>query len=530
MKPFSRLQRQIFAMVTSLAFVTIALISLCIAMILYSQGVQNAESVLRNKNRFISTQILGYVEPLRTALLFASSHDVGIDHSRFNDDETRQKILGVFEILQNAIPNINYIFAGYEDGSLLINNYTPPDDFNAVNRPWYQVAIERHPDISDGLPYQEIISKEWMVSFGKTLVDSENNIIGVMSIDASMNAIVDALTTRDEQYPTIYHYVLDNEGHVLIHPDETLPDTLHHQVMSLLTETSDTSGKLHYQDGNHRRMAYFTKVETLGWIIVTEVDIRDIRRPILDIIFSTLTLVILGSLLTTWMMSFVLSRYLITPLQKLRRRVQEIVEGKDESRYIFPNNEIGMISEAIETLTEKALIVKNKELNEKNVLLKTLSHTDQLTSIANRRKMMEVLHTEIAQYKRYQLPFSALMFDIDYFKRINDTHGHEVGDQVLVQLAQVVTSTLRETDTLGRWGGEEFLLICPQTDIHNAKVIADKIFKAIQAHDFPCQLKVSISLGLSEFTDTHSLESLLIEIDKKMYKAKQAGRNRIQVH
>ena len=528
MKPFSRLQRQIFGVTTSLGLVTIILISFCVAMILYTQGIQNAESVLRNKNRFISTQILGYVEPLRKALLFASSDDEGIDHSHFNDDKTRKKILDLFEILQNSIPNINFIFAGYEDGSLLINNYTPPDDFNAVNRPWYQAAIERHPDISDGLPYQEIISKEWMISFGKTLVNSENNVIGVMSIDASMNAIVDALTTKDEQYPTIYHYVLNNEGIVLIHPDESLPETRHHQVMSLLTDTSNSSGKLIYQGGNHRRIAYFTKIEALGWIIITEVDIRDIHRPILDIIFSTLALVILGSILTTWMMSFVLSRYLIIPLQKLRRRVQEIVEGKDESRYVFPNNEIGMISESIEKLTEKALIVKNKELNEKNALLNALSHTDQLTSLANRRKMMEVLHTEIAQFKRYQGTFSALMFDIDFFKRINDTHGHEVGDQVLVQLAQVVKSTLRETDTLGRWGGEEFLLICPKTGFSDAQVIAEKIFNAIELHDFSCELKVTISLGLSEYTDSHSLESLLVEIDQKMYKAKQSGRNRIQ--
>ena len=272
------------------------------------------------------------------------------------------------------------------------------------------------------------------------------------------------------------------------------------------------------------------RIDALGWTVVTEVNLADIRQPIVKTITSTLLMIILGSLFTTWLMSYILSRKLILPLKKLQKRVQELIEGKDElGKYVFPNNEIGKISEAIEKLTEKALIQKTIELKDKNALLSALSHTDQLTSIANRRKMMEVLHAEVSNFQRHNHPFSVLMFDIDHFKRVNDTFGHEVGDQVLMRLADVVKDAIRKTDTLGRWGGEEFVIVCPNTDHKMALDIAEKVFSSIQSHIFPLDINVTVSLGLSEFTTNHSLESILVEIDQKMYRAKQSGRNRIQI-
>lgn len=529
MKQFSKLHRQIFSITTTLALITIVIISVCIASLLYTQGIDNAESVLRNKNRSVITLIDGYVAPLRKAVEYTSNSTSGIDHSHFREQETQEKILSLFEILQNTIPNIHFIFSGYEDGSLLINNYTPPADFNAVIRPWYQAAIKSFPFISDGIPYQDINSQKWLISFGKALIDADNNIVGVMSIDAGMDAIVKALSVKDEKYPTIYNFVMDTEGKILIHPDETLPDTLNQQIFTHLPEKTQISGSLSYKDGNQKKLANFTRIDELGWIVVTEVNLDDIRQPIVKTITSTLLMIILGSLFATWLMSFILSRHLILPLKKLQNRVQEITEGKDElSKYVFPNNEIGKISEAIEKLTEKALIQKNIELKDKNTLLSTISHTDQLTSIANRRKMMEVLHAEVSRYQRKRHPFSVLMFDIDHFKRVNDTYGHEVGDQVLTKLAEVVKATLRSTDTLGRWGGEEFVIVCPNTDQKMALNVAEKVFSAIHSHTFPLQINVTVSLGLSEFTANHSLESILVEIDKKMYHAKQAGRNQIR--
>lgn len=529
MKKFSKLHHQIFSITTALAFIIIVIISVSIASLLYTQGIDNAESVLRNKNRSVTALIEGYVAPLRKAVKYSGSPESGVDHTHYREQGTKEEILSLFEILQKTIPNIHYIFSGYEDGSLLINHYTPPADYNAVIRPWYQAAIESSPRISDGVPYQDINSKEWLVSFGKTLLDTNMNVIGVISIDAGMDAIVEALAVKDEKYPTIYNFVMDTEGKILIHPDEALPDTVNKKIISHIPKAINTSGSLSYDDEDQQKLAHFNRIDELGWIVVTEVNFADIRHPIIDTIIATVLMIVIGTLLTTWLMSYILSSHLILPLRKLQQRVQEITEGKDElGKYVFPNNEIGKISEAIEKLTEKALVQMNIELKDKNAQLSTISHTDQLTSIANRRKMMEVLQTEVSRYQSTHQPFSVLMFDIDHFKRINDSHGHEMGDQVLIHLAQIVEATIRNTDTLGRWGGEEFVIVCPNTDKHMALNMAEKVFSAIHTHDFPLQINVTVSLGLSEFTNEHSLESVLVEIDRKMYRAKQLGRNQIQ--
>lgn len=529
MKKLSKLHRQIFSITTTLALLTILIISVCIASLLYTQGIDNAESVLRNKNRSVTALIEGYVAPLRKAVDYTGSKASDVDHSNYHEPDTQAKILNLFDTLQNTIPNIHYIFAGYEDGSLLINNYTPPSDYNAVLRPWYQAAIKTSPLISDGIPYQDVNSKKWLISFGKTLLDENEGVIGVISIDAGMDAIVQSLAAKDENYPTIYNFVMNTEGKILIHPDESLPDTLHRQIISHIPKQKNASGSLSYRDGKLEKLAHFNRIDELGWIVVTEVNLSDIRHPIMKTISLTVLAIVLGSLFTTWLMSHILSRHLILPLKNLQNRVQEIIEGNDKAnKYDFPNNEIGKISESIEKLTERALFQKNIELKEKNSQLSSISHTDQLTTIANRRKVMEVLYTEVSNFQRHHRPFSVLMFDIDHFKRVNDNYGHEVGDQVLIRLAQVIKETIRETDTFGRWGGEEFIIVCPNTNKDMALEVAKKVFSSIHSHNFPLQIKVTVSLGLSEFTHIHTLESVLVEIDKKMYRAKQMGRNRIQ--
>lgn len=388
-----------------------------------------------------------------------------------------------------------------------------------------------HPLISDGMPYQDIISKEWLVSFGKTLLNANEEIIGVLSIDAGMDTIIEALSVKDQHYPTVYNYVLNTQGKVLIHPDEGMRDTFHEGVYAHLPSADVTRGGLNYRDEGRQFLAHFDRIESLGWIVVTEVNLADIRQPIMKTIIFTLLMIVTGSLLATWLMSFVLSRHIIAPLKKLQNRVQEITEGRGDkiSEYSFPNNEIGMISEAIEQLTENALIHKNVELKVKNLQLDALSNTDQLTEIANRRKMLEIIQAEINRFDRHKTPFSIFMFDVDHFKRVNDTFGHDLGDQVLIDIARVVRSSIRRTDTLGRWGGEEFILICPETELNTAHNVAEKACSAIRHHTFPANLSITVSLGLSEFRSGHTLETILAEIDQKMYLAKQNGRNRIEI-
>lgn len=119
--------------------------------------------------------------------------------------------------------------------------------------------------------------------------------------------------------------------------------------------------------------------------------------------------------------------------------------------------------------------------------------------------------------------------DIDWFKSINDTYGHDAGDRVLQEVADLLKSMIRTTDTLARWGGEEFLILCPGTNIDDSVVIAQKIQKAIEKNSFFITDNITISAGTSEYRPDILLEDLLIEVDRKLYKAKEGGRNQVVI-
>lgn len=128
--------------------------------------------------------------------------------------------------------------------------------------------------------------------------------------------------------------------------------------------------------------------------------------------------------------------------------------------------------------------------------------------------------------------FCVILMDIDFFKKVNDIYGHQVGDDVLVETAEILKNTVRKIDVLGRWGGEEFLIVCPQTSLEGAEVLALKINAAIEAHVYKTYPKsVTMSLGVASFLDkvTQKPEDIVANADKVLYEAKANGRNQVKI-
>ncbi|MEW6515957.1 MAG: diguanylate cyclase [candidate division FCPU426 bacterium] len=183
---------------------------------------------------------------------------------------------------------------------------------------------------------------------------------------------------------------------------------------------------------------------------------------------------------------------------------------------------------------EAALRIKGEHdhLREVNQRLSELSMTDPLTSLYNRRYLMERFHEEVERARRYKYPLACLMLDIDNFKFINDTYGHLQGDQILQQIAVIMKNSNRVVDIIARYGGEEFLLILPQTDLGGAKVVGERLCKLIAETRFirndPDQL-ITISLGASAFASDNAgtKEELLKMADDALLEAKRQGKNRL---
>jgi diguanylate cyclase (GGDEF)-like protein/PAS domain S-box-containing protein len=162
--------------------------------------------------------------------------------------------------------------------------------------------------------------------------------------------------------------------------------------------------------------------------------------------------------------------------------------------------------------------------------LKRLAVIDKLTGVFNRTKFQELIEREIERAQRYNKPLSMIMFDIDNFKKVNDTYGHSAGDYVLKTLAKIVREAIRKIDYLVRWGGEEFLIILPENNLDKAHALAERIRKLIESYTFNNTGKITVSLGVAEFKEGDTEEILIKNSDSAMLKAKEKGRNRVEVY
>lgn len=155
--------------------------------------------------------------------------------------------------------------------------------------------------------------------------------------------------------------------------------------------------------------------------------------------------------------------------------------------------------------------------------------TDGLTGLYNHRFIFERLEEEIAKVARYGRPLSIIMLDIDNFKQVNDTFGHRAGDEVILSVAHAIMASLRKTDVAGRYGGEEFLVLLPETDLKAAHIVAEKIRNTVALLQFETKdLAVTISAGVAEAEKGESFEALINRADAKLYTAKRNGKNRVE--
>ena len=168
------------------------------------------------------------------------------------------------------------------------------------------------------------------------------------------------------------------------------------------------------------------------------------------------------------------------------------------------------------------------KLKEKSNLLEYQASHDKLTGLFNRNRFDEIYTKEIKRTKRYNNELSIIIFDIDDFKMVNDTYGHQIGDEVLKEIAKITLNGVREQDINVRWGGEEFLILLPQTNITGAVTVASKIKSAIKEHIFTDKsLKITASFGVSQLLDEDDEVTLISRSDKLLYEAKKTGKDKV---
>jgi len=419
-------------------------------------------------------------------------------------------------------------------------------------RPWFQAGMRAEytgdpheavllakllPGAADGEPLR-------FIDFAAPIRNAQGDTIGVLGAHAHwswVTQIVDSAVMQKDAIPQIEALIVDIDGKVL-YPEllagEQMPLDQLHTPAGWFTGNGYVTASVAVPSPSNAKM---------NWYIMVRQPLDVALQPAHNLLYKLLMLGVLAAFIFV-LAAYYLASSLSRPIERLARSAKQVQDQQPGA--VFPQEhpvlEIAQLGRSISSMTQ-SLLTKERELQEANAsleatvtqrtaaltqanadLLKLATH-DALTGVYNRRRFDEKLAESSLLFQRTGRTFALLLIDADYFKRVNDTYGHAVGDDVLCQLAALIESTTRATDFVARYGGEEFAVLLPEVEEPDSPdVVAEKIRAAVAAANFPTvgQVTVSIGVSIAQPSDRDSL-GLLKRADMQLYEAKGAGRNRV---
>jgi diguanylate cyclase (GGDEF)-like protein len=422
----------------------------------------------------------------------------------------------------------------YDEKLNLTKHYIEDNSYISTSRPWYKDAVSSNSAIKTP-PYKF----SHIDAFGISYAIKQNGSKDVICIDVLL-----------EDYQNTYKEHIDRSSMevFIFQGDGTVISTLssnNNLLKEFLKQNNDILKFNKTQIIKIKNKEYITQVVKLNRsnrneYIALFADYDKTIEPYNQQTFNLLAIFLLTSLLMIPIILY-FSGVIVRPIKELAKDSINIQNRDYDSIKEVKSNikEVSLLSESFinmsksisdyQNFLEEKVKERTQELSLKNKELYRLSITDKLTNIYNREKLDSVLKDEMNKALRYNSVFSVILIDIDFFKKVNDTYGHQVGDDVLKETASLLLNNIRNTDVVGRWGGEEFLVICPNTDIKGAQNLAWKLNNIINKYSFttyPPQL--TISAGVASYIDgIGKFDEIISNADKALYQAKDEGRNKV---
>jgi diguanylate cyclase (GGDEF)-like protein len=385
----------------------------------------------------------------------------------------------------------------------------------------------------------------------------QGRISGLLKCNVLISGPLSKLVNTFNQHNDEHVWLVRGNGMIVSGSGQPLSDQLPESVANLIKTDKNRSTRLGKSDKlllaitpvsltlDSEEHKFGGKVESIdhtkgnageAWYMVISLDktlaLADFNQTSRIIFITGAGFILLGIIL-----AWLLGRRVVNPIYRLAAGARQIGEGKLETRVqIDSRDEMAELATSLNEMAAKlsSTMASHDELSREvaqrkiaeNKLAK-MATTDELTGAHNRRYFGERLKEEMERSRRYDEPLALLMFDADHFKKINDRLGHDIGDMVLQKLVNIAQSKLRSQDALVRWGGEEFMIILPHTDMHAAAQLAERLRSEVASHDFAIPQHVTISLGLAQFHTDDTCDTFIKRADKTLYRAKEAGRNQL---
>ncbi len=392
----------------------------------------------------------------------------------------------VRHIFETGRPRISNVFKGAVTGRYLIGVDVPVFHDERVR---YDLAMTLPADHLSALFLLQELPREWLI----TVLDS-NNVIAARSK-------LPEVYTGKRISPSLQQIMAD--------------------VQQGTTEGINMEGTL--------STVGFRRSDMTGWTVLVSIPkavmANELRQGLQWVTVSLSVLVLFGLGL-----ALVITRIITRSVQDLI--VPALALGRGET-VLLGHFELVETSEVANALSRAAdLLRKHEAARERAHELwhqaENKAEVDVLTGVYNRLRFDEFLSKEIVRFSRYHIPFSLVFYDIDVFKAINDTYGHEVGDEILKALTHIVRQNTRESDIIIRWGGDEFIIILTQQNESSAALVAEKIRSVIDGHTFATVGRLTCSFGVAEFKFGDTPKALTARADMALYRAKRGGRNRVE--
>jgi diguanylate cyclase (GGDEF)-like protein len=372
-----------------------------------------------------------------------------------------------------------------------------------------------------GEPYWDEKENKTVVVLGVPVLQANGRISGALVARANFAGLTQVLRAFSAR--SVGHLYLTTARGTLIADSRDGPADL--GTMDLAPEIAERLLAADGQVVEHRGAG---GVELLGsaqllsqasWLAVADMPLADAYGQAIRL--RNLALLVIGILLVVIaVVAYWLAALIARPLARLTSAAAKVSAG--DLSVGLPTGgggEVGYLTQVFNTMVES--------LRKHHDELERLSTTDTLTGLSNRRHLMNLLKQEIERAKRAGKPFSILMLDVDHFKKYNDDHGHQAGDEVLARIGTVLRNSIRPYDCAARYGGEEFLVMLSATSLDRAKESAERILKQVRAERFEGGL-VTISIGVAEYpSQGDTAKSVIGQADAALYEAKRAGRDQI---